>query len=188
MKLSGKDIATFGVFAALMYICQMALSFIPNVHLTGVFIITLSVIYRWKAMYPTIVYTLIVGIFNGFAIWWLPYLYIWPLLVAWTTLFMNHMYKMQCTTGNQIKITHLTIGHMAINGIHGLLYGTMYALLYCPITGMNFQEALVWIFTGFPFDLIHGVSNFFMAMLVPKLVYITIKCNGIIDTSDYYPY
>ena len=35
MKLSAKEITVFGIFAALMYVAQVVMSFIPNVHLTS---------------------------------------------------------------------------------------------------------------------------------------------------------
>ena len=32
--------------------------------------------------------------------------------------------------------------------------------------GLSFEAALTWIASGFPFDMIHGISNFFCGMLI----------------------
>ena len=56
MKLSVKEIALFGMLGALMYASKMALEFLPNVHLLGVFTISMTVVFRKKALYPIYVF------------------------------------------------------------------------------------------------------------------------------------
>ena len=46
MKLSVKEIAVFGMLAALMYASKMIMEAFPNIHLLGVFVIALTVVYR----------------------------------------------------------------------------------------------------------------------------------------------
>ena len=51
-------------------------------------------------------------------------------------------------------------------GLHGFLYGVLYAPGQALLFGLNFEQTLAWIAAGLPFDLIHGVSNIVAGMLV----------------------
>ena len=84
MKLSLKDVVVFGMFGALIYATEVVMRFLPNIHLTAVFTVILTLVYRKKALYPIYIYVLINGVFSGFATWWIPYLYIWTVLWAMT--------------------------------------------------------------------------------------------------------
>ena len=86
MKLSVREIAVFGMLGALMYASKVLMEALPNVHLLGVFVVALTVVYRKKALYPIYTYVLINGLMAGFALWWLPYLYLWAVLWAWVML------------------------------------------------------------------------------------------------------
>ena len=86
MKLNVKEIAVFGMLGSLMYASKIALEFLPNVHLLGVFTISMTIVYRKKALYPIYLYVLLLGMFSGFAIWWIPHLYLWTVLWGATML------------------------------------------------------------------------------------------------------
>ena len=80
MKLSVKETVLFGMLGAMMYAVKVIMEVLPNVHLLGVFVIALTVVYRKKALYPIYTYVFINGLAAGFAAWWIPYLYLWTLL------------------------------------------------------------------------------------------------------------
>ena len=50
--------------------------------------------------------------------------------------------------------------------LHGFHYGILYAPAQALMFGLNFREMLAWIVTGLPFDLVHGVSNLAVGMLI----------------------
>lgn len=81
-KLAARDAAELGLMSALMVATQFALSFIPNVHLTAVLIVVTAVVFGWSAMYSVLVYVMLEGLMYGFGVWWVSYLYAWPLLCA----------------------------------------------------------------------------------------------------------
>ena len=85
-RVNPKEIAVFGMLGALMYASKMLMEVLPNVHLIGVFVIATTVVYRKKALYPIYVFVLLTGLLGGFAMWWIPYLYIWGVLWAVTML------------------------------------------------------------------------------------------------------
>jgi len=155
MKPSVKEIAIFAVMAALMYASKLAMDFLPNIHLIGVFTIALTDVYRKKALYPIYTFVFLTGLFSGFSTWWLPYLYIW--LVLWA---------MAMLVPKNTKQKHKALIYMIICALHGFLYGILYAPVHMFIYGMSFDAIVAWVVVGFPWDFVHGVSNFFCAMLV----------------------
>ena len=38
------------------------------------------------------------------------------------------------------------------------------------IYGMSFEATVAWVIVGLPWDFVHGISNFFCAMLVMPIV------------------
>lgn len=52
---------------ALMFAFQVALSGIPNVHITAVLIILTAVFFGWRCMYSIAVFIMLEGFFWGFA-------------------------------------------------------------------------------------------------------------------------
>ncbi|MBR5543067.1 MAG: hypothetical protein IKU65_03110 [Oscillospiraceae bacterium] len=159
MKLKIREIAIFGMLGALMYASKVAMEFLPNIHLLGVMIVALTVVYRKKALYPIYIFILICGLFAGFATWWLPYLYIWTVLWGFTMLLPKKLNKYA-----------RPFIYMAICGAHGFLFGTLYAPTQALIFGLSFKGMVTWIIAGLPFDLLHGVSNFFCGILIIPII------------------
>ena len=159
MKLSAKEIAVFGMFGALMYASKLIMEVAPNIHLLGVFTIVLTVVYRKKALYPIYVFVLLTGLFSGFSMWWIPYIYLWAVLWGVTMLLPKSMPK---------KIAPIV--YMVVCAAHGFLYGTLYAPVQALLFGLDFQGMIAWIVAGLPFDCIHGISNFACGMLIVPII------------------
>ena len=53
--------------------------------------------------------------------------------------------------------------------LYGLAFGALYAPGQALLFGLNFEETLLWIAAGFPFDVTHAVSNFCMGLLILPL-------------------
>ena len=161
MKLKIREIAVFGMLGALMYASKMLMEVLPNIHLLGVFTIAFTVVYRKKALYPIYVYVLLNGLFSGFATWWIPYLYIWTVLWGITMLLPKQMPK---------KIQPIV--YMVVNACHGFTFGILYAPAQALLYGLSFKGMLAWIASGLPFDITHGISNFFCGVLIVPIVYL----------------
>ena len=56
--------------------------------------------------------------------------------------------------------------YMLVCSAHGFLFGVLYAPAQALMFGLNFDGMIAWIVAGFPFDCIHGVSNFFTGILI----------------------
>ena len=60
------------MLGALMYASKVAMEVLPNVHLLGVFVVAMTVVYRKKALYPIYTYVFLNGLMEGVSLWWLP--------------------------------------------------------------------------------------------------------------------
>jgi len=160
MKLTTAEIAKFGMLGAVMYAQKAVLASLPNIHLTAVLLMALTVVYRVKALYPLYVYIILEGLFGGFTTWWIPYLYVWTILWGIVMLLPQDLPDRK----------YGSIIYMIVCGLHGILFGTLFAPAQALMFGLNFQGMLAWITAGISFDLIHGISNFCLGILIIPLI------------------
>lgn len=146
-----KDLAVMGVMVAIIEVAKMQLAFIPNVELVSLLIILFSLYLGRKIYFVIAAFVLIEGILFGFGIWWIMYLYAWPLLATLTLLLKKH--------ANAWTYSFLS-------GIFGLLFGALCSIPYF-VTGGIAGGFGYWI-AGIPYDLIHGVSNFIICLTLFK--------------------
>ncbi len=158
-KLTTREIATFAMLAAVMYLSKILMEWIPNVHLLGMLIMSYTLVYRVKALIPIYVYVMLNGVFAGFAMWWIPYLYVWTVLWGVTMLLPQNM-------GKKMKV----LVYMIVCGMHGLLFGILYAPMQALMFGLSFEGMIAWIIAGLPFDVIHGVGNLVAGVLIVPMV------------------
>ncbi len=168
MKLNVREIAVFGMLGAMMYASKVIMELAPNIHLIGTFIIAITVVYRKKALYPIYIFVLLTGLLNGFAAWWIPYLYIWTVLWGAAMPLPQNMPKKA-----------RPIVYMLVCGLHGLLYGTLYAPAQALLFGLDFKGMVAWIAAGLPFDAIHAAGNLASGLLICPIIAILKKANKI---------
>lgn len=159
MKLSVREMTIFAMLGTLMYATKVIMEVVPNVHLLGVFTVAYTVVYRKKALYPIYIYVLLNGFFAGFAAWWIPYLYIWTVLWGAVMLLPRNMPE-------RIR----PVVYMLVCAAHGFLFGTLYAPAQAILFGLNFNQMIAWIAAGLPWDIIHGISNFFCGVLIVPII------------------
>jgi energy-coupling factor transport system substrate-specific component len=156
MKIEAREIILFGVLGGLLSASQIALSFIPNIEIITFLIILFSMIYRKKALYIAWVFVMIMGFVYGFGLWWLGYLILWPLLSIFT-----------CSIMEFINGKYLTLA--IYSGIFGFLFGFFYAIPYAIFGGLN--AGIVYWIAGIQFDIIHGIGNYFIMLLLGEKVF-----------------
>jgi energy-coupling factor transport system substrate-specific component len=160
-KVNAKDIALIGVMVAVIEVCKVVMMGIPNVELTTFWIILFALYFGAKVIYVVPVFILIEGLLFGFGLWWVMFLYVWPLL-AIITLVMKKMDS--------------AFGWGVLAGLFGLLYGAFCSIPYFFIGLVDggvlggIRSAFGWWIAGIPFDLIHGGSNFLIMLLLYKPV------------------
>jgi len=167
MKLRAFDIALFSMLGGLMYASKVLMQILPNIHLIGVFIIAITLVYRKRALLPLYIFVFLDGIFSGFSPWWVPNLYIWTILFCATMLLPR---KLPEKTEPFI--------YMTLCAFHGLLFGLLWAPAHSLLMGLNFKATVAWIVVGLPFDAIHGISNFFCGALILPMVKVLKRFNN----------
>ena len=147
--------ALFSMFGALMFVTKVLMEFLPNIHLLGMFIMVFTVVFRAKALIPLYIYVFINGVFAGFDVWWIPYLYIWTILWGLTMLLPKRMpRKVACVV------------YPIVCCLHGLFFGALYAPAQALLYGYTFEQTLVWISMGLSFDILHCIGDFCLGFLV----------------------
>ena len=153
-----REMAIFAMLGTLMFCSKIIMEPFPNIHLLGMFTMLFTVVFRTKALLPIYVYVFINGIYAGFAMWWVPYLYVWTVLWAVTMLLPKRMPQWLAS-----------IVYPAICCLHGLSFGTLYAPTQALFFGFNFEQTVAWIIAGFPFDITHAIGNLFSGLLILPL-------------------
>ena len=153
-----RDTAIFAMLGALMFASKIAFEVLPNIHILGMLIIVYTLVYRVRALIPIYIFVALTGVYAGFSYWWVPYLYIWAVLWGATMLLPRNMPK---------KVG--AIIYPLLCAIHGLGYGVLYAPTQALMFGLNFEQMLIWIATGFPFDVVHSIGNFVSGLLIIPL-------------------
>lgn len=162
--LTVREMTVFSMLGAILFCSKLLMEWAPNVHFIALFIITFTRVYRAKALIPVYVFVFLTGVYGGFNVWWIPYLYIWLPVWGITMLLPRRMPKW------------LAISlYMLTGGIHGLVYGTLYAPAQALFFKMDLQMTLAWIATGLPWDLIHAAGNIAACTLVLPLTKLLLR-------------
>ena len=148
----------YAMLAALMFVSKVLMEFLPNIHLVGTLIVIYTIVYRVQALIPIYVFVIMMGVYGGFNLWWIPYLYIWTILWLFVMILPRRM---------PLKIAAPI--YMAVCCLHGLLYGTLYAPVQALMFGMNAKAMIAWIIAGFPWDILHAIGNFISGFLIVPL-------------------
>lgn len=143
------------MLGTIMFISKIIMEILPNIHLLGMLTMAYTVAFGVKALIPIYVYVMLNGIYSGFSFWWLPYTYIWTILFLLTLLIPRRA----------PKLLRLAL-YPTVCAIHGFAYGTLYAPAQALMFGLDLDGMIAWIIAGIPFDVIHGISNFIMGLLV----------------------
>ncbi|MBE6769653.1 MAG: hypothetical protein E7548_02740 [Ruminococcaceae bacterium] len=159
MKQKIREIAVFAVLGVILFVADIAFEALPNIHLVGVLIVAITAVYRVKALFPIYVYVFLNGLYGGFSTWWIPYIYVWAVLWGFTMLLPREMPKVV-----------RPIAYSLVCGLHGFLFGTLYAPFQAIFFGLDFNGTISWIIAGLPFDLVHGVSNILCGALICPII------------------
>lgn len=133
----------------MLLVCQVALAPLPNVELVSLLVVLFTLALGRYVAYTLAVFVLLEGLIYGFGLWWFSYLYIWAILAAAAYLFR----KMESR-----------LGWALLCGFYGLAFGSLTAIPVFVLSGL--QTGVAYIISGVPFDLVHGVSNFLLALLL----------------------
>lgn len=145
----------YAMLGTLMFTSKIIMEALPNIHLLGMLTMTYTVVFRKEALIPIYIYVCLNGLYAGFNTWWIPYLYIWTILWGVTMLLPKQMPRKAAM-----------IVYPLVCSLHGFLYGILYAPAQALFWNLDWRGTVAWIVAGFPFDLLHGVSNLAVGTLI----------------------
>ncbi len=155
-KITSRDIVTVGLMVAIIEVCKFVFMGLPNIELTSFWIIIFA-LYFGKSVYFAIpVFIIVEGAVFGIHLWWIIYLYIWPLLAILASMF---------------KKIKSAVFWSVFSGIFGLLFGALCSLVYVfmgDTLSAGLKSAFAWWIAGIPYDLIHGAGNFVIMLILYK--------------------
>ena len=147
------------MLGALMVCSKVLMELAPNIHLLGMFVMCFTLVYRAQALIPIYLFVFLLGLYYGFPYhWWGAYLYIWTILWGATMLLPRRMPP---------RVAPFV--YMAVCGLHGLLFGVLFAPYTALVMGFSAKQTLVWIGQGFWFDVLHGAGNLAAGALIVPL-------------------
>ena len=156
-KLTIKDITLIGMMVAVIEVCKVALAWAPNIELTSFLLIMFTLFFGGKIVFVVPVFILIEGAIYGPQMWWIMYLYAWPLLVFITWLFRK-----------QESMWFWCV----LSSLFGFAFGFLCSFPYVVIGAAGggilngLYAGFTWWVAGIPFDIIHGVANFVIMMIL----------------------
>lgn len=147
--VKAKEIVIMGMMTAVAFASQIAMSFLPNIEIVTLLFILYTLVLGKKVFLVIYAFVLLEGIFYGFGLWWLNYLYIWALLAIVVLIFRK-----------QESVWFWSI----LSGFYGLLYGALCAVIYLFIGGINTAFAY-WV-SGLGFDVTHCIGNVVVCLIL----------------------
>ncbi|MCD8379396.1 MAG: hypothetical protein LUC95_03515 [Lachnospiraceae bacterium] len=155
--ISVKDIALIGMMTATIEVAKDTLAFLPNIELVTLLIVLYTLFFGKRILFAIPAFVLLQGLLYGFGLWWIMYLYVWPLLALLTFLFR--------------KQTSLLFWS-AFCGLYGLFFGALCSLPYIILSGP--AAALAWWVAGIPFDIVHCISNTVLCFVLFKPLHLAL--------------
>lgn len=147
------DIVLVGILSATLTAGKLVLAFVPNVEIvTLLFILYTVTIGPKKALLTAGVFSTIEIFIYGFNTWILGYYIIWPVLILISWLLR--------------KTVDSEYGYAIVGGLFGLFFGMFFAVFEAIFYGWAYGLSY-WI-RGIPMDILHGVSNFIIILLLFK--------------------
>ncbi|MDE7062129.1 MAG: hypothetical protein K2O73_02665 [Lachnospiraceae bacterium] len=147
--ISVRDIAMIGMMTAALEAAKLSLSFLPNVELVTLMVILFTLCMGGRALFAVVAFVGVECLVWGPGPWTVMYLYIWPGLSILTLL---------CRRQRALWFWSV------LSGMFGLLFGALCAIPYLFIGGI--QTAVAWWIAGIPWDILHGISNFVICMVL----------------------
>ena len=149
--LSLREVVLFGVLGALTFALQVVMGPLPNIEPVSLLVLLYGAVFGWKCLYPVYVFVVMEILFYGLGLWNVNYLYIWAVAGA---------------AGVVLRKMDSPLGWAMVSGVYGLAFGALCGIADLCIGGWGYAAAK-WV-SGIPFDILHCVGNFAMALILFK--------------------
>lgn len=156
-----RDIALLSLMVAIIEVCKLALSGIANVELTSFLLIMFTLYFGKKTFWVIPAFVAIEILIFGFELMWvLAYCYVW--LILYLLVLSLSKFKDAFTMA-------------VLSGLYGLAFGFFCSFPYLFVTSAfnptaGLKSAIAYWIAGIPFDVVHGVANFVIMLILYRPV------------------
>lgn len=131
-----------GVLTGVVFLGQVFMGFLPNFEIVTLLFLIYTLVFGKKVFLMVYVFVFLEGIFYGFGLWWLNYLYVWSIQCIVTWLFRKQ---------------NSVIFWSVLSGFYGITFGALCAIPYLFISGPSGAFAY-WV-AGVAYDIPHCIGN-----------------------------
>lgn len=149
-RLTTRRLTELALCTALIFVLQVVMGPLANVELVSLLIMLYTRWFGRQTLLVIYLFALLEGVFYGFHVWWIMYLYVWTILWLLATLLNRRESPL--------------LAWALLSGGFGLVFGLLCAVPYWITGGIG--TAVAWWISGIPFDLIHGVANFVLVLVL----------------------
>lgn len=151
--MKAHDLTLVAILAASLTAGKMVLSMIPNVEIVTFLLMSFTLLFGFKrAIMAAVVFVTIEVFIYGFGTWILGYYILWPMLIV-----ITHFLAQR---------TRSEYAFAAVGSAFGFGFGLFFALFESIFYGIGY--AIPYWISGIPFDIVHGVSNFILVLILFK--------------------
>lgn len=163
LRTASRQVVLCALLAAAMTALKEVMSVLPNIEPVSLLIMVYALVFRRNVFYIIYTFVLLEGLLYGFHLWWVTYLYIWALWALAVLLL-----------GGRSERSPLVWA--AASGAFGLSFGALDALPY--LAGGPMAALTRWV-SGIPFDVLHCLGNFFLALALERPLYqVLVRAKG----------
>lgn len=148
------EIVVMGVLTAVVFAAQVAMGFLPNIELVTLLFILYTLVLGRKVFLIIYVFVFLEGIFYGFGLWWVNYLYVWTVQSIVTLMLRK-----------QTSVFFWSI----LSGFYGISFGALCAIPYFFMGGPS--SAFAYWVSGIAYDIPHCIGNVIVCLLLFKPLY-----------------
>lgn len=149
-----RGLAEMGMMLAMVEVAKQALAAIPNVELVTFLFLVFAILFGRRAILVSWAFTAVETMIHGVNLWVIMYLYIWPLEILLVMLLHRRFPRDEDGYW----------WYSVFAALFGLLFGAMCSVPYLFLGGP--RVAIAWWIAGIPYDILHGISNLILCLIL----------------------
>lgn len=156
-KTKAREIVLFAIMTAIIEVCKLTLAGLANIELTSFLLIMFTLYFGKKTFFVIPTFIVIEILIFGFELMWvIAYCYVWLLLYLLTLALSKFRGRFNMAM---------------LSGFYGLAFGFLCSFPYLFVTSAlnptaGLKSAIAYWIAGIPFDVVHGISNFVIMLVL----------------------
>ena len=153
-RFTALQVTELAMMLAMIEAVKRALDFIPNVELVTFLFLIFTILRGKRVILVSFAFTAMETLVFGTGLWVIMYLYVWPLEIL-LVMALHHRFP---------RDEDGYWWYCILAALFGLFFGAFCTIPYWIIGGP--KVAVAWWIAGIPTDIVHGVSNFLLCLVL----------------------